>query len=191
MNNWAWDLVQAMDIWQTMRLPATPNLFFCVIIWCSNCRATATTSGGVLFQASALFWTEDVKFWPILANFGYLLWIFGALLQGWIMRRCPKIDEYQSICSRMCWWTDLSTFDLASQSGVLWLIRCTLREAIQCYFTDSVRRGAGGGRVSLLHGKSLQNSICIWRPTLQRPWPMGYGAVQKSSHFSLYCFSQF
>ena len=49
----------------------------------------ATTGGGVL-QAGTHFCKENVKFWPILANFGYFVaylciniyGIFGALLQG-------------------------------------------------------------------------------------------------------------
>ena len=37
------------------------------------------------FQASTLFWAENAKFWPILANLGFLLQIYaliGVLLQG-------------------------------------------------------------------------------------------------------------
>ena len=39
---------------------------------------STTTGGGVLFQAGALFYTENAKFWPILAILLRICALFGV-----------------------------------------------------------------------------------------------------------------
>ena len=63
---------------------------------------TATTCGGIFFQAGALFSTENTKCWHILANLNYLFCdfkLFCVLLESQITRQFTKIDEYQ-----VCQW---------------------------------------------------------------------------------------
>ena len=50
---------------------------------------STTTGGGVLFQASALFYTENAKFWPILAILLRICALFGVHIA--VFPRVPLI----------------------------------------------------------------------------------------------------